>query len=303
MKKNIKTLPIFFIAFPIIAIVLQIIAITVGTMGITDDENIRIVLGTWLSIANGLVIISIIFALVGAIRRTKSMYIIGSGVSLAVGTGAIVTIFVVTCVACAANKTNGYLVALLVATFILAGIISLLLIIASLVTGGRKKASYAFLGATSIICLLIFGTFTVVTALVFAAQADDSIQRTAMTYALTNNIAFIVLLLSLVILSFLKHPENEIEDEIPSPTIIIANPQVTEATKKYLDDAAKAQGYVEEEKKIEAPAEADPAPAEKATSDSTQTDSLEELRKYKKMLDEGLITEQDYEKKKAEILK
>ena len=170
------------------------------------------------------------------------------------------------------------------------------MIIASLITGGRKKSSYAFLGATSIICLLIFGTFTIVTALVYAAQADDPIQRTAMTYALTNNIAFIVLLLSLVILSFLKHPENEIEDEIPSPTIIIANPQVTEATKKYLDDAAKAQGYIEEEKKIE-------TPADQATSDSTQTDSLEELRKYKKMLDEGLITEQDYEKKKAEILK
>ena len=298
MKKNIKTLPLFFIAFPIIAIVLQIIAIIIGTMGITDDENIRIVLGTWLSIANGLVIISIIFALVGAIKRTKSMYIIGSGVSLAVGTGAIVTIFVVTCVACAANKTNGYLVALLVATFILAGIISLLLIIASLVTGGRKKASYAFLGATSVICLLLFGTFTVVTALVY--KVNDPIQRTAMTYALTNNIAFIVLLISLVILSFIRHPENEIEDEIPSPTIIIANPEVTEATKKYLDDAAKAQGYIEEEKKIESLADANPT---SATNDSTQTDSLEELRKYKKMLDEGLITEQDYEKKKAEILK
>lgn len=298
MKNNIKTLPIFFIAFPIIAIVLQIIAIIIGTMGITDDENIRIILGTWLSIANGLVIISIIFALVGAIKRTKSMYIIGSGVSLAVGTGAIVTVFVVTCVACAANKTNGYLVALLVATFILAGIISLLLIIASLVTGGRKKASYAFLGATSVICLLLFGTFTVVTALVY--KVNDPIQRTAMTYALTNNIAFIVLLISLVILSFIRHPENEIEDEIPSPTIIIANPEVTEATKKYLDDAAKAQGYIEEEKKIESLADANPT---SATNDSTQTDSLEELRKYKKMLDEGLITEQDYEKKKAEILK
>ena len=286
MKKELKTLPVFFFAFPAIAMILQIIAIANGVMGITDEPEVRLALGTWLCIANGLIMMAITFALVGAIKRTKGMYIIGSGVSLAIGYLATITVFVMGCIA-ATNAERGYdlLLAGMVISFILTMITSLLLIIASIITGARRKSSYAFLGVSSIICLILFSIFTACVVGTVLAQKTTT-QTNFLTYVLTNNISVIILLISLAILSFLKHPENEIADEIPSPTIIIANPEVNAATKKYLDDAAKANASIAEEKKIDAP----------------KDDPTDELRKYKKMLDEGLITEEDYEKKKKDIL-
>ena len=288
MKKELKTLPVFFFIFPALAMILQIVAIAMGVMGITDDPDGRMALATWLVIANGLIIMAIIFALVGAIKRTKGMYIIGSGVSLAVGYLATVTVFVMGCIAGANRNNPSYdmVWAGMIISFILSLMTSGLLIIASIITGAKKKGSYAFLGVTSIIALVLFSVFTICITLMVTSQ-DTNTKVNLLGYTLTNNLSVITLLLSLAILSFLKHPENEVEDPIPGPTIIIANAQVEEATKKYLDDAAKAS-QVEKSKEIEAPQDDDPTAR---------------LRKYKQMLDEGLITEEDYNEKKKELLK
>lgn len=193
------------------------------------------------------------------------MYIIGSGVSLATGIGSIITIFVIGCYAFTDSKIDPNLIALYVVSFILEDITSLLLIISSIITGAKKRGSYAFLGVSSILSFILFSVFTLAVSFILISQTTQT-KVNALGYTLTNNATFLILLLSLIILSFLKHPENQIDDEN------------------------------EESKPIE-------KPVEKKVMEELKNDSLDELRKYKKMLDENLITKEDYEKKKNELLK
>ena len=284
MNNNIKTLPAFFMCFPITAIVLQISAIVIG-ISLMSDPDAASALFTWLCIANGFTIVAMVFALVGSIKRTKSMYIVGSGISLAVSYFANITIFAMA-VFFALEGNTGYtlLIAGVVVSFIFTIVASVLLFIASLVTGPRKKSSYSFLATAAIITLVIYSIFTFSVVSLIVKVNFVTVQ--AVGYVLCSNLSLILLMLSLIIFSFMKHPENDLVEPQAGPTIIIANAQVEEATKKYLGDAAK-KATQEPKKEIEEP----------------KDDPAEQLRKYKQMLDEGLITEEDYNNKKKEILK
>lgn len=285
MNNNIKTLPAFFMCFPITAILLQFVAIGIGINAASTDPDAAVALATWLCITNGFTIIAMVFALVASIKRTKGMYIIGSGITLAVSYFANITIFIASIVF-AVQANNGYdaIIAAIVVSFIFTIVASILLFVASLVTGARKKASYAFLATASIITLVIYSIFTI--SVIAIVLKVNIITTHAVGYVVCNDFSLILLILSLIIFSFIKHPENDLIEPQAGPTIIIANAQVEEATKKYLDDAAK-KATQEPKKEIEEP----------------KDDPAEQLRKYKQMLDEGLITEEDYNNKKKEILK
>ena len=49
--------------------------------------------------------------------------------------------------------------------------------------------------------------------------------------------------------------------------------------------------------------EAEIEAAMKKVDIETETDEIKQLRKFKSLLDQGLITEEDYEKKKKKLLK
>ena len=279
MKKEIKTLPNYFVVFPVMAIVFQILSIVFGALT-NPEADTRSWSATWFIIANGFSIISMVFALVGAIKRTKNLYIIGSGISFIAGFLSVITIFVIS-ISYDASKDSvqAGMYPLFVISFVFLMITSVLLVIASIITGAKKKGSYSFLTTTTIINFVIFLGFTIISFIMLLGLPYFRF------YALFSEASFIVIFLSLIILGFIRHPENEIEDDI-KPTIIIANTEVNQKTKEYLESIAK-----EDEKLIE------------SKKDEKQVDEYEELKKYKKMLDDGLITPEDYENKKKIILK
>jgi len=220
-------------------------------------------------------VISTIIALLSTRKNEIKTSILSIGRNSNVETLAVLTAFFLSVLGlCSQNPINGTMMGILITTFLVALFASSLIV--NTLKGFRKdKENYGYCQIVSFIAfgaLILFGIVALISCI--QLNSNTAVPGLLSAFALLFVVADALSFLSLAFLSRIA------VKTAPKVTMADADAAVLTGMNETLQEIKKAQN----------------------NSTTSNNGNFDKLREYKKLLDEGVITQEDYDAKKKELL-
>lgn len=240
------------------------------------DQTLKTVLMSLVGIVAIVSLISAIISLVGTRKGQVKTAVLASGRNSSIQSLAVIMAFVMAMIGlCNQNPMNQGMLAFVVITFVIA-IFTSGLILKSLKGFRKDKENYTYTCTVAFIAtgaLLLFGVAALIGCLQIPPAGTKHVVGYLSAFALLFVLSDVLSFLSLAVLSKIAIKYA------PKTTAADADAEVFNDITKSLNEIKEGQ------------ASAKPA-----------QDNVSKLREYKKLLDEGVITQEEFEKKKKELL-